>query len=81
MPPVSSVSIAKIEVDDIPLELKLKLKGPLSRDLQHYRDAYQAEHGEAVELEILVAHMLGAYIERDKSFQTWLKARMRPGPA
>ncbi len=81
MPPVSSVSIAKIEVGDIPLELKLKLKGSLARDLQHYRDAYQAEHSESVEIDALVTHMLGAYIDRDKSFQTWLKERRRPGPS
>jgi hypothetical protein len=74
-----TVSISKIETEEHAVELKLKLKGSLAKDLQHYRDAYQEEHGQAVDLEVLVSHVLSAYVANDRGFQTWLKAKMRPG--
>ena len=71
------IALVKIDTDEPPSEIKIKLKGRLRADLQAYREAYADQHGELVELEMLIPHMLGVMVQGDKGFQAWRKAQAR----
>jgi len=73
-PAQTSLALAKIELEETALELKLKLKGRPAIDLLDYRRAHQALNDQTVEIELLVQSMIARFIETDKGFQMWRKA-------
>jgi len=70
--PVTTLALAKIDTEEKTTDLKLRLKGKLAVDLADYLRAYGEANG-PVELEILVPHMLGAFMDADRGFQSWRK--------
>lgn len=79
--PTSGLALSKIDTDDRTTDLKLRIKGKLSADLQAYAQAYQDTHGQPIELEILAIHMLADYIANDRGFQAWRKGQQAKAAA
>lgn len=73
-PPAPPLALAKIDLEEKSLEVRLRLKGKAAVDLADYQRAYQAANGQAVEAEPLVLHILTAFIDADRGFQAWRKA-------
>ncbi len=73
-PPAPPLALAKIDLEEKSLEVRLRLKGKAAIDLADYQRAYQAANGQAVEAEPLVLHILAAFIDADRGFQAWRKA-------
>jgi hypothetical protein len=69
-----SLALAKIELEEKSLEVKLRLKGRSAVDLLDYKRAHQALNDQEVDVELLVQSMLARFIETDKGFQAWRKA-------
>ncbi len=79
-PPVP-LALAKVDLEEKSLEVKLRLKGAAAVDLQEYQRAYQALNGEMIETEPLVASILAAFIAGDRGFAAWRKANPPPKAA
>jgi len=60
--PMTTLALAKIE-----------LEGKIAVDLADYLRAYGEANG-PIELDLLVPHMLGAFMDADRGFQTWRKS-------
>ena len=73
-PPAPPLALAKIDLEEKSLEVRLRLKGKAAVDLADYQRAYQAANGQGVEAEPLVLHILTAFIDADRGFQAWRKA-------
>ncbi len=73
-PPASPLALAKIDLEEKSLEVRLRLKGKAAVDLADYQRAYQAANGQPVDPEPLVLHILAAFIDADRGFQVWRKA-------
>ena len=73
-PPAPPLALAKIDLEEKSLEVRLRLKGKAAVDLADYQRAYQAANGQAVDAEPLVLHILAAFIDADRGFQAWRKA-------
>ena len=67
-------SVAKLDLEEKTLEVRLRLKGKAAVDVADYLRAYQAAHGQAVEAEPLIVSIVQAHIEADKGFQAWRRA-------
>ncbi len=72
-------SLPKIDLTEKVLDVRLRLKGKVAIDLADYQAAYQATHGEAVELDVLVGSILALHLEADRGFQAWRRARAAEG--
>lgn len=70
--PMTTLALAKIDTEEKTTDLRLRLKGKLAVDLADYLRAYAEANG-PVDLEVLVPHMLGAFMGADRGFQTWRK--------
>lgn len=68
------IALPKIEIDE-PRQLRLSLKGRLCQDLEAYRAAYKEAHGNDVELEAMIPHILEIYISSDRRFRSWRNGR------
>jgi len=77
--PAPALALAKIDLEERSVEVRLRLKGKAAVDLLDYQSAYQALNGETIEAEPLVAHILATFIEADRGFQSWRKTA--PGTA
>jgi hypothetical protein len=75
------LALAKIDLEEKTLEVKLRLKGAAAVDLADYQRAYQAHNGEPIEAEPLVASILAAFIAGDRGFAAWRKANPAPRPS
>jgi hypothetical protein len=73
-PPSSPIALAKLDLEEKTLEVRLRLKGRAAVDVADYQRAYQAAHGQGVEAEPLILNIVQAHIEGDKGFQAWRKA-------
>jgi hypothetical protein len=73
-PPSSPIALAKLDLEEKTLEVRLRLKGRAAVDVAYYQRAYQAAHGQGVEAEPLILNIVQAHIEGDKGFQAWRKA-------
>ena len=71
-PPMTTLSLAKIDTEEKTTDLRLRLKGKLAADLADYLRAYAEANG-PVDLDLLVPHMLAAFMDADRGFQTWRK--------
>jgi len=76
--PAPALALPKIDLEEKSVEVRLRLKGKAAVDLIDYQRAYQALNGEGIEIEPLVAHILAAFIEADRGFQTWRKTASGP---
>ncbi len=72
--PASPIALPKFDLEEKTLEVRLRLKGKAAVDVADYQRAYQAAHGQAVEIEPLIANIVQAHIDADKGFQSWRKA-------
>jgi len=70
----TSLALPKFDAEEKTLELRMRLKGKPAVDLTDYREAYVAENG-PIELEQLAAHILATFIDNDRGFQAWRRAR------
>jgi hypothetical protein len=71
--PMTTLALARIDLEEKTTDLKLRLKGRIATDL--------ADYGEAngpIDLELLVPHMLAAFMDADRGFQTWRKSHAEP---
>ena len=76
--PPTALALSKIDLEEKTLDVRLRLKGKAALDLLDYQRAYEAAHGEKVEPEVLAAHVLAAFLEADRGFQTWRRANPPP---
>ena len=71
----TTLALPKIDLEEKTLDVRLRLKGKAAVDLADYQRAYAETNGHAVELDHLAAHILAAFIDADRGFQTWRKAK------
>jgi hypothetical protein len=69
---MTTLALAKIDTEEKTTDLRLRLKGKLAVDLADYLRAYAEANG-PVDLDLLVPHMLAAFMDADRGFQTWRK--------
>jgi hypothetical protein len=70
--PMTTLALSKIDIEEKSTDLRLRLKGRLAVDLADYLRAYGEANG-PIDLDVLVPHMLGAFMDGDRGFQTWRK--------
>lgn len=56
-------------------KLQLALDSVLAAELDAYRQAYAEEHQQEITLDQLAPAILKAFLQRDRGFQRWKKAR------
>ena len=78
--PMTTLALPRIELEEKTTDLKLRLKGRIALDLADYLRAYGEANG-PIDLDLLVPHMLGAFMDADRGFQTWRKADAAKGGA
>jgi hypothetical protein len=71
--PMTTLALARIDLEEKTTDLKLRLKGRIATDLADYLRAYGEANG-PIDLELLVPHMLVAFMDADRGFQTWRKS-------
>lgn len=76
----TTLAIAKIELEEKTTDLRLRLKGKIAVDLADYLRAYGESNG-PIDLDLLVPHMLGAFMDADRGFQAWRKGAGAKGEA
>jgi hypothetical protein len=76
--PMTTLALPRIELEEKTTDLKLRLKGRIAVDLADYLRAYGEANG-PIELDLLVPHMLGAFMDADRGFQTWRKGALDRG--
>ena len=72
--PPPPIALAKLDLEEKTLEVRLRFKGKAAADVAEYQRAYQAAHGQAVEAEPLILRIVQEHIESDKGFQAWRRA-------
>ncbi|MBV9511527.1 MAG: DUF2274 domain-containing protein [Caulobacteraceae bacterium] len=72
--PSAPIALAKLDLEEKTLEVRLRFKGKAALDVADYQRAYQAAHGQAVEAEPLILSIVQAHIEADRGFQAWRRA-------
>lgn len=70
----STLALPKLDKEERTLDLRLRLKGRAALDLLDYQKAYEDDHGEAIEPELLAQHIIATFLERDRAFQGRRKA-------
>ncbi len=70
--PMTTLALPRIELEEKTTDLKLRLKGKIAVNLADYLRAYGEANG-PIDLDLLVPHMLGAFMDADRGFQTWRK--------
>lgn len=65
----ATIALPKFEKEEKSLDLRLRLKGRAATDLVDYQQAYEKDHGEAIDPELLALHIIATFLERDKGFQ------------
>ncbi len=73
----TTLALPKLDREEKTLDLRLRLKGKAAVDLLDYQKLYEADHGESLETELLIQHILATFLDRDKAFQ----ARRKAAPA
>ena len=68
-PPVQTLCVARIEIEEKTTDLKLPLKGKLAGDLADYLRAHNDINGQSVELDLAVPHMLATFMDADRGLQ------------
>ncbi len=71
--PMTTLALPRIELEEKTTDLKLRLKGRIAVGLADYLRAYGEANG-AIDLDLLVPHMLGAFMDADRGFQAWRRA-------
>lgn len=69
----TALALPKLDREEKVLDLKLRLKGRAAVDLAEYQKAYETDHGEKIETDLLAQHIIATFLERDKAFQARLK--------
>lgn len=77
---MTTLALPKIDLEEKSTDLRLRLKGKLAVDLADYLRAYAQANG-PIDLDVLVPHMLGAFMDADRGFQTWRKSGARKASA
>jgi hypothetical protein len=67
--------LAKINLEEKVTDLRLRLRGKLAVDLVDYQRAYAQSNAQDIALEPLVPHILSTFMESDRGFQAWRKAK------
>ena len=73
-PAPAPLALAKIDLEEKTLEVKLRLKGKPAVDLMDYRRTHQALNDQELDVELLVQSMLTRFMELDRGFQAWRRA-------
>lgn len=77
----TALALPKLDREEKVLDLRLRLKGRAAADLADYQAAYEDDHGEKIETELLAQHIIATFLERDKAFQARRKSGGPPDPA
>ena len=75
----ANLALPKFEREERTLDLRLRLKGRPALDLAEYQKAYEAEHGEPIDTELLAQHIIATFLERDRGFQLRRKSGQGDG--
>lgn len=75
MPKTANVSLPRIGAAGEKSKVTLLLDADLARELDSYREAYAAAYGEQVEAETIIPHMLRSFMQADRSFKGWKRAK------
>lgn len=78
-PSPSSLALPKFEKEEKALDLRLRLKGRAALDLLEYQRAYEADHGEPIDPDMLAQHIIATFLERDRGFQVRRKTSQSEG--
>ena len=65
----SSLALPKFDREEKSLDLRLRLKGRSALDLLEYQKAYETDHGESIDTDLLAQHIIATFLERDRAFQ------------
>jgi hypothetical protein len=57
------------------MQVRITLAGDLNSSLENYARYYEHVHGDAVDMRVLISEMLRAFLEADREFQSWSRAR------
>ena len=72
--------MSKLRLGPLPksetVRVAISLSSEIKAELDRYAEAYNAEHGSAVDAAALVPHMLSTFMARDRAFQ---RARQKRG--
>ncbi len=68
------LALPRLDKEEKSLDLRLRLKGRAAQDLIDYGKAYEADHGETIDPELLAQHIIAIFLERDRGFQLRRKA-------
>lgn len=67
----TTLGLAKIGVPGQPRAVRINIEANLAAELDRYVEAYAAEYGEKVELDVLIPHMLQSFVTADRGFKKW----------
>jgi hypothetical protein len=56
------------------VQVRVMLAGDLNVRLERYAQYYQHVHGETVDMRVLIPEILGAFLDADREFQSWLRS-------
>lgn len=73
-PPTVALALPRLDREEKTLDVRLRLKGRAAVDLADYQRAYETDHGESIETELLAQHIIATFLERDKAFQARRKS-------
>ena len=73
--PKPILALGRIDLEEKVTDLRLKLRGKLAVDLADYQRAFAQSNAQQIELDQLVPHILLTFIEADRGFQAWRKAK------
>lgn len=68
------LALPRPDKEEKSLDLRLRLKGRAAQDLIDYGMAYEADHGEAIDPELLAQHIIATFLGRDRAFQARRKS-------
>jgi len=74
----AALALPKFDREEKVLDVRLRLKGRAAIDLVDYLRLYEDDHGEKIETELLVQHILATFLDRDKAFQARRKSVQAP---
>jgi len=56
------------------VQVRVMLTGDLNASLERYARYYEHVHGDSVDTRALIPEILGAFLDADREFQSWLRS-------
>jgi hypothetical protein len=68
------MKLARITKPLCSVQVRVMMSGDLNVRLERYARYYQHVHGETVDMRVLIPEILGAFLDADREFQSWLRS-------